>query len=171
MHWQGCIGTENVLLRIFDRSYLKNKDSVDDFLDALGFNEIPSGLQRIPKEMNSRLPDALLPFLLPPLLPKGLSPKRSRELNAIGISAFDARQMSKAGDEATLAALCEEVERLGELLPEYKKLYERQEISLDYPELNVDPTQKFICSLLYHIWNEVRDLKQMLTPPVPPEDI
>jgi hypothetical protein len=152
-------GKENVIIRLYDRSLLKEGSSVVDLFDAMGI-ALQGELLEAARERrdNSKIPDETLPFLskLVQIMDLG-DPDPAKDMpfaRAIASkieAAFDPAQQGSGtglGMEAELQAVIDKFEALA---PGYKNLFKDRPCSFSFPEIDLDPKEllKFdlLCSL------------------------
>lgn len=156
----GLVGKENLLLRVYDRSTLKDNDIVTDFFDLLG-KKIPDGARPV-THTNPSLPDAALPFISKNFLPAIPQHPIREEIIEILRQAYAFPKGSGVGDDF-LAEFGEEIDRIDTYIPGYKDLFSERKLSFSFPEVDVkDPQALFIAALLYKL------LKQQQNPPIAP---
>jgi len=72
--WQRCVGKDNIVVRLFEKSQMINEDVLDDFLHVTGVEGVP-GLELPSRHANPMMSRAVLEI--------------SRTLNAMGIMGAD----------------------------------------------------------------------------------
>jgi hypothetical protein len=164
-------GKENFIIRLYDRSVLKDDNIVADFFDALGI-ELQGELLEAARqcEYNPKIPDGTLPFLSKlwqitdmngPDLPVAQAiTSKIRE-------AFDPAQQGAGaglGLEAEIGAIIDEFEALA---PGYKELFKDRPCSFSFPEIDLDPKEllqfDLLCSLYKSTFNfNLSGLKEQL---------
>ncbi len=144
------VGRENLILRIYDKKFLKNNNVVEDFFSALNLcvhSEADTAIQA-----NPRLNDSILPLLnaaqknLPPNpVSEGLYKKiRDVAQKASTLSADHSREIA-----GYFPALEKEIGNIARYLPEYASLYEHEPPDLSMRPSDARGTDIFLASLDY----------------------
>ena len=158
----GIVGKENLILRVYDRKSMKNGSSLDDFADIFGI-DIPLGIpeEKLSGEQNPSLPAEAVPYLAP--LADSNSPLAyglRAELLKLVKTSFEQSCNFQIQDRMDPAKIAETIDELDALVPGYKKLYEKREFSLDWPELRMNPALVAMSEVLYHLTDRVHSLQE-----------
>jgi hypothetical protein len=169
-------GKENFLIRLYDRTLLKDGNIVVDFFDALGIEFQGELLEAAEQRAdNSKVPDETLPFFSKMWQIVDMGGQELAVAQAITSKikdAFDPAQQGSLGGggigmEAEIAAIIDEFEALA---PGYKNLFKDRPCSFSFPEIDLDPKEllKFdLLSSLYinDFWQTqaISELKQAIS--------
>ena len=144
------VGKENLILRIYEKSLLKNENSVEDFFQALNLS-IPLGLSPEIRN-NPTFPPKAIPLLSKRILTNMPSPELKKLLTDKAHLAYTLPPGATVGDNASETCFAEEIERLDALLPGYKALFTNRPLSFAFPETDAcDPQVLYMCGLLYSL--------------------
>lgn len=145
----GVVGEKNLLLRVYDKTTLKNDDIIADFFDLLG-RDIPEGVSPPPMD-NPSMPPEALPFISKAVLPMHFDNPLRQKIIELARTAYTFPKGSGMGDEY-LAEFEKEIDAIDAYLPGYKNLFSERKLSFSFPEVDVkEPQYLFLCSLLYLI--------------------
>jgi hypothetical protein len=174
-------GKENVIMRFYDRSWLKEGNAVVDIFDAMGIalqGELLEAARR--RQDNPKTPDETLPFFSKLWQIADIN----RQMNMSGLgkeepfvravaskiqAAFDPTQQGSGtglGMESELEAI---IDRFEALAPGYRNLFTNRPCSFSFPEIDLAPKEllKFdlLCSLYKNDFRQPQafaDLKEQI---------
>lgn len=158
--FQEWFGSENVILRIYQREVLHGYDIVDDFFDAINIR-LSDDFAR-DKDINLSLNTKLTPFLTRYIRKDDNKVTIEDEILRLAENISLIEHSIKDQDNIT-RKVCAEIDRLEQYCPGYKNLFDTTGVNLDFPEMNAEPYQLFLIGLLYSLLYDTRDIKHNLT--------
>ncbi len=154
------VGSEHLILRLYDKAHMPNGDILGSFFEVLG-KKMPENL-KISPDPNPRMPAAALPFLSTAILPMPKNIQLWRELNRHLYTAYTFPNGTGAGSEY-LPELEREVAKINKYVPGYQDLYNKRPLSFSFPEVDVkDPHALFMTSILYTLLEKITAQEKMM---------
>ena len=164
--YQSFVGTENVIVKLYDRKRFVGKTLIDDFLECFGIvlsQDIDKN-QHIDNEIHvgafsSQIKKQLLPYLALGLLPDSIEQKDARAIYKIPVNVF--KLDHTLNDEIEFEnSLRSEIDKLEQFVPGYRELFAKEELNIKFPGVEVEPYRLLTTSLLYHILHGQGQLRQ-----------
>lgn len=162
-------GRENVIVRLYDRTRLKEGNIVIDVFEAMG-RELTDDLLTHARgiETNPKVPDEALPYLLQLLRALGgydndAATRTAADDLLLKIkTVFDSSKQGAgagAGLEAEIEALIDEYDRLA---PGYRDLFKDRPCDFSFPAVDMDPKELLMFDLLFSLYKNDVEQKRVL---------
>lgn len=156
---EGIIGKDNLIVRIYDRSKLHNNDIISDFFSIFNI-KLPKNM-KFASRTNPSLPSQSLPFLSKTWFPDSMPPHVGKQIRTLINQAYTFTNGSGVGDDY-LAEFGDEINKIDNLVPGYKTLFDDRPCSFSFSEVDPEPQSLLICSLLYSLLGQGVALEKRL---------
>lgn len=172
--YQEVLGVKNVVLRLFNRQFLYNNDTVSDFFHLLGIDTSNGFVHKT--DSNVSPPMKIIPFFMGQGLPDDM-PKNARErLMQLATDTFSIQNTVK--DECVITAIHEEIGKLNAVYSAYADsqghgadakgymdLYKGREIDINTNDLECDRYTLLTIRQLNYLYHEAllqgKNMKQL----------